>query len=483
MNYPYLFGSIDDELDFTMRDFFQEKCGLVGAIGIPTASCYVLDGLIGLEPRGERGAGIITDNDGKPHQRRRVGPVSVQFREYDNVLCAEELPGSMAIGHCRYATKGDPDSPENVQPFLFHMPFGDMAIGHNGTLVAIEQARADLKKQGAVFTTTTDTEVFAHLISRSDGDNLEKRILAALAEIKAAYSFLIMAGGKIYAIRDRYGVRPLSMAYLKGGYIIASETFPFDQMDARYWRDVEPGEMVVFESGCQYHSVRYAEAESRLCVFEPVYFMHPRSRINGVYVEDFRRHLGLAMAARIKDKARSEGADCVVPIMDSGEYFARGLADGLGLPYVEAFFRTRNPRGGNQNRSFTATTTEERRMAIRRKLHLRPDLIAGKNPIFADDSIVRANTCEVITGISRQAGVAKVFYASGFAPIVNPCHNGMDFQSVSQLVAVGKSIPQIKEKIGVDWLFYLYPDILEKVTKKLLNCGVCGACYSGNYPA
>jgi amidophosphoribosyltransferase len=474
----YLDGPVKDELAFNLRDLLPEECGLFFGFNIDDAAFNCVRSLRAQEPRGERGAGIISLYKGDFYPRHRVGKVSQEFREYDQDRCRKEFPGRIVGGQCRYPTMGGVNKTYNVQPYLRDTRFGKGFLAHNGTFLEAREMRQRLLAQGAVFATTSDTEIFFHVMAMSREQDLEKAVLYALKKIRAAYSLVIVFREKSFLIRDYRGTRPLSMARLGRGYVASSETFAIDQIpEARYWRDVRPGEMLVFERGKAPRSIQYAKPKPGFCEFEPIYFMRPRSKVNGCYVEDFRYALGLAYADVIRVKAKQLGIDCVVPILDSGEYLARGLADGLGVPYLEALARTKNFSENLQDRSFTAASNRERERIVRGKHNLRFDLVRGRYPLVADDSIVRANTSRIIIGWFREAGSKGVAFASGYPPITSPCLKGMDFPKHRELIAFAKNIPQIKQKIGPDWLFFLSEETLAEVTTEKLKIGICGECH------
>lgn len=488
MNPIHLCGPIAQELSFDFRSLFPENCGLAAAINISNASNITGQMLTRVEKRGERGGGIVSRRRGQFSSRRRVGPFSVQFREFNARRFRSELPGRTAIGHCRYATKGDPNNPNNVQPLMVEDSiYGPLAIAHNGTLVNVDQLRSELKKNGCKFDSTSDTEILIHLMLRSGQRSVEGAVLHALSKVVCAYSLLIMTRNKVFAIRDKYGIRPLSVGHIGDGHIICSETVAFDQFpEASYWRDVEPGEMLVFERGKKEpRSVKYAQSEERFCIFECIYFSNPRSRIHGFYHEDFRRAVGMKIAQENPELS----GDVIVAILDSGKHFAEGLADALSLRqstpfqqlYREAFQRAHGPLGG-QTRSFTAVTTEERVSVVRKKLHLKKEEVIGKRVIVVDDSIVRSNTAKVIVSMLKSAGAKEVIFAVGFPPIIDVCPSGMDFQTRRQLIAHRRKIESVRCEIGADQLIYLTPKGLYKVVSETYLCGICGGCFDGSYP-
>ncbi len=493
MSVMFLEGLVEEELDFNFRDVFLENCGLAAAINLSGASYVVGQMVPMIEKRGERGGGVVSRRGGKLHHRRRVGPFSVQFRTFDKKRFDDELPGRAAIAHCRYATKGDPEFVANVQPLtVIESKYGPFAIAHNGTLVNAEPIKKRLVKAGCAFHSTSDTEILIHLILDSEKKTIEEAIRSALTQVEASYSLLIISRDKVFAIRDRFGVRPLSIAKMGEGYLVCSETVAFDQFPgAEYWRDVEPGEMVVFsrlKKEC--YGVKYAEANEMFCIFESIYFSNPRSRKNGFFHEDFRFQIGVELARDVCEELIREGSPpLVAPVLDSGKHFAEGVASGIASimgwsfekMYKEVFQRAHGPLGG-QARSFTSVTTEERIAVVLKKLNLRKDEVVGRTVVVVDDSIVRSNTIKVIVDMLKRAGAAKIIVVVGFPPIVNICPNGMDFQTRKQIVAFSRTTQEIKELVGCDVLMYLRVEDLLKIVKSSYNCGICGGCFGWRYP-
>jgi amidophosphoribosyltransferase len=489
------------DLDDDLRAIFPENCGLAAAINLPNASYVAAQMITAIEKRGERGGGVVSRRRGVLYERRRVGPFSVQFREFSARKFRQELPGKNAIAHCRYATKGDPNLVANVQPlFVKDSRYGSFAIAHNGTLVNVEAIRKKLIKDGCKFDSTSDTEIFIHLILKSGRKRIEEAIVEAVKQVECAYSLLVITRDKVFAIRDFFGVRPLSIAKMNDGWLVCSETVAFDQFaEAQYVQDVAPGTMAVFEKGKSGFAVKdYIPAERRaavdavqkmrqefLCIFEAIYFSNPRSKLKGVYHEDFRRAIGRQLVFENKDLA----GDLVIPILDSGKHFAEGLAGALcnrlGVPfqklYEEILQRAHGPLGG-QKRSFTSVNTGERVSIVRKKLHLKKEAVEGRDVILVDDSIVRSNTAKVVVKMVREAGAKKVIFCVCFPPINNICPNGMDFQTRSQLIAYKKDIEAIRQEIGADQLIYLSVAGLYETVKKVYDCGICGGCFGGSYP-
>lgn len=452
----------------------KEKCGLAAAINLDNASRYVYDCLALMQHRGEASVGIVS-NDGAFSYRRRIGKVMHQFGGYD----FSKLPGAMSTGHNRYATSGSPGDITDIQPLIVKKSkFGMFTLAHNGTLAHTSAIEENLIGEGVTFQSSTDSELLIKLITRKGTEDIITAIIESLKEIKAAYSLLIQTNDKIIAVRDKFGVRPLSIGKIKKGYLVASETYVFDQFpECDFVRDVHPGEIVVFEKGKEsFTSIQYAQQDEAFCVFEGIYFSNPRSMYKGSYHEDFRKDLGRQLY-----NDNNIQADIIIPILDSGKMAAIGVALESGIPYEEAFLRIHDPPRSN-NRSFTSPTQKERIQTAHMKLNLRKSSIKGKDVLVVDDSLVRSNTLKVINQRLREAGAKSIINFISAPPIINICQYGMDFQNKEELAAHNYKIEQIAEKIDADKLVFQSLKGLKKCVKKNYNCGVCSGCFGGKYP-
>ncbi len=480
----YLKGSIKEETGFDLREIMHENCALAAAVNVYNASCSVYECLLHEENRGEAGVGIVCRSGDDFFQRRRVGSVSTQFNGMKEDDFARKLPGRVAIGHNRYATKGSSKSLANVQPLIIEKSkYGPFSIAHNGQLVNIDKIEKMLVEKGAIFQSTTDTELIVHLIAKSGKQTIEEAIKYALRNVKTSYSLLILTQDKLFAIRDRFGVRPLSIAKYKKGYLVCSETHVFDHFpEAEFMYDVSPGEMVVFSKGKKgIERMRYAKPNKHACILEAIYFSNPRSKLNKFYHEDFRKETGRQIVIECKKKRIIIRGDYVVPILDSGKHAALGLAKESGIEFEEHFQRTHSFKF-LQSRSFTAATIEERKKIVEKKLNLRKDRVVGKDIIIVDDTIVRSTTMKVLVQILKDAGARRVIVCIASPPIIDICPSGMDYQETNQIVAHGKTIDEIKNIIGADELIYLSLSGLNKVVKRTYKCGICSGCFGGKYP-
>jgi len=476
-----------------LRDILNESCGLAGAVNIPIASEVVRQMILVQQHRGEAGAGIASSNNNNLQIRKDKGRVDVVFP--DNFDYQQILPGDMAIGHNRYATKGSVEERCNVQPLLFkETNHGQIAIGHNGQLIDIYNERERMVKNGAIFQSTTDSETIMHLISQSDESDIEQAIASEIKKIPAAYSILIMTPSKLIALRDRYGIRPLAIAQIGEGYLVASETTAFRIFDnAQFVRHVNPGEMVIFDknkikSGKGFQSVQFAEPDENWCIFEGIYFSDPRSEYNGFMHEDFRQECGIELYRQNKEffdslKEKYSGRIAVIPLLDSGKQGAIGFSKGSGIPYKEYFMRRHNaPKA--KGRSYTAAYQDERTNIANMKLDLRSEKVDGICAITIDDSEVRGTTITSTNQRLRKAGAALIVNGVLSPMLKGTCVKGMDHQTLNELIAYqcGFDVEKIAEITGSNRTIYLSLDGLNGVVDITYRCGICSGCFGGKYP-
>ena len=465
-----------------MSDEVHDNCGLSAAIHVPNAARVARDILLPQQPRGERGCGFVTLHEHKIHYLRKLGLIDLNFPwDFDFKV----LPGPIAVGHTRYATKGGANDKHNVQPLVVRDSYqGEVAIAHNGTLVNADSWRRSLLEDGAVFQSTTDSELLLQDIARSKAKTLEEAILEKAPAFPPAFSLLVMSKEGLYALRDRYGVRPLSIAAYGGGYLLASETAAFSVIKgAKFIRDVEPGEIVAFDAGTStMRSIKYADPLEHICIFEAIYFSNPRSKCHGRFHEDFRKACGAKVYLENKDYFDGLAADCVVPILDGGKHGAIGFSKASGVPNDEAFQRCHNaPKA--RGRSYTAPTLEEREQIAYMKLDLREDTVKDKIIITIDDSCVRATTARINNKRLRDAGAKKIINVLLSPPITDICTLGMDHQDLSELVAYRcKTMEEIARAVGADKVVYLSQAGLAEVVKQTYACGYCDGCFGGTYP-
>jgi amidophosphoribosyltransferase len=448
-------------------DKFHEECGIVGVYGHPEAANLTYLGLHALQHRGQEGAGICSSNRRQLFIEKSKGLVADIFTEKR----LSNLPGDIAIGHNRYSTTGA-NTLKNVQPIMVSFSLGSLAISHNGNLVNAYELRKELESRGAIFQSTSDSEVIIHLIASSRADGFYERIIDAMDKLRGAFSLLIMTENELIAIRDPYGFRPLSLATHDGAYVIASETCAFDLIGATYMRDIDPGEMVIInEKGLKsfkpLHSPRHA-----FCIFEFIYFSRPDSYIFGNQnVNDIRKEFGRQLA-----RENPINADLVIPVPDSGVPAALGFAEESGLTFD--FGLIRNHYVG---RTFIEPKQSIRHFGVKIKLNPVKKLLEGKKVVVVDDSIVRGTTSKKIIKMLKEGGGAReVHLRISSPPTIGPCFYGIDTPTRKELIASTHSIEEIRKYITSESLSYLSLEGLLKVVPSPEK--YCTACFDNNYP-
>ncbi|MGB0989479.1 amidophosphoribosyltransferase [Halarcobacter sp.] len=420
-------------------------CAIVGIYGNENAARLASLALFSMQHRGQEATGISSSCDGKIYTKKDSGLVSEVFT--DEAL--NYLKGNMAIGHNRYSTAGG-DSIFDAQPVSAKYKLGEMSIVHNGNLINKNEVRQELIEEGAIFQTEMDTENLIHLIAKSSHERLRDRIKEGLNKTIGAYCFIIQSRSKQFVIRDRYGIRPLSLGKIKtGGYIVASETCAFDLVDAEFIRDVKPGEMLIFADGYdEPESIQLFEPEFRPCAFEYVYFARPDSVIDGKNVYRTRENMGKALAKN--DEGNSIKVDMVVPVPDSGVPAALGYAAQSKVPFEYGIIRNHYV-----GRTFIEPTQEMRNMKVKMKLSPMRSLIEGKSLLVIDDSIVRGTTSKRIVKMLKEAGAKEVHFRVASPEIKFPCYYGIDTPNQEELISHRMTKEEICEFIEADTLEYL----------------------------
>ncbi len=441
-------------------------CGIVGVFGHPEASNLAYLGLYALQHRGQESAGIVSADHDVFYRRAGMGQVADTFSR--SVL--DELPGRAAIGHVRYSTAGDSE-PANAQPFLLRHHRGPIAVGHNGNLVDAAIVRADLEGEGAIFQTTTDTEVLLHLVARSRESDVVDAIVQALRQVRGAYSLLFLVPGRLIAVRDPHGFRPLLLGKLGAAWVLASETCAFDLLGAQVVRELERGEVLVVDVAGA-HSFRPLEpARPAPCAFEHVYFSRPDSRVFGRSVHAVRRRLGAQLW-----REQPADVDLVVPVPDSGMFAAMGYASEGGKPFEMGLVRNHYV-----GRTFIQPSQAIRNFGVRVKLNPVREALRGKRIALIDDSIVRGTTSRKIVQMCRDAGATQVHLRISCPPTVGPCFYGIDTPKREELIASRHPVEEIRIFTGADSLGYLS---LEGLLRSL-EAGpddVCTACWTDRHP-
>lgn len=444
----------------------REYCGIFGVYGVPQCAPQIYRGLFSLQHRGQEGAGITVSDGGHISSIKGQGLVNDVF----SGKSWEELPGHLGIGHVRYSTTGSTRI-QNVQPLVVECLDGIWAVAHNGNLVNAQKLRRMYQEAGAIFQTSTDSEVLVHLLADPMFRTRPRRVARALSELKGSFAFLIMTKNAVMAARDPQGFRPLSIGRLGEGYVFASETCALDQVGAEYVRDVRPGELVTADAA-GLHSTPFAEPCAHLaqCVFEMVYFARPDSRVFGRNVHQVRYEYGRCLA-----REHAVEADVVVPIPDSGNSAALGFSQESGIPLNFGFIRNHYV-----GRTFIMPEAGDRALGVDMKLAVLPEVIRGKRVVVVDDSIVRGTTARRRVTLLREAGAKEIHVRISCPPTAHPCYFGIDFPSREELIAGGHNTEEICRYLGADSLGYLSVEGLLRPLEN--NEDFCTACFTGKYP-
>jgi amidophosphoribosyltransferase len=450
---------------FELDDKFHDECGLFGVYNHAEAANVAYLGLYALQHRGQESAGIASTDGQAFHVEKAMGWVADVFSR-DRL---KRLPGHRAIGHVRYSTAGKSNL-RNAQPITANTANGPVAIGHNGNLVNAEELRAELERDGAVFQSSSDTEVILHLLARAEGLTIADRLTRALTRVKGAYTILLLTPEAVIGVRDPSGFRPLTLGRLGETWVLASETCALDLMEAQVVRDVEPGEIVVID-GRGPTSLRPFRAAERLqCVFEYVYFARPDSVLWGHNVHQVRKVMGHQLA-----REHPVEADLVIPVPDSGVGAALGYSEESGLPFD--FGLVRNHYVG---RTFIEPEQGIRHFGVKVKLNPNREVLEGRRVVIVDDSIVRGTTSRKIVKMVRQAGAREVHVRISSPPIQWPCYYGIDTPTRKELIGSSHRVDEIQRYLAADSLGYLSLDGMLKATGGAPE-NFCHACFTGQY--
>ncbi|MFS9337229.1 amidophosphoribosyltransferase [Streptococcus intermedius] len=450
----------------------NEECGVFGIWGHPQAAQVTYFGLHSLQHRGQEGAGILTNDAGKLIRHRDTGLISEVFKNPANL---EKLTGQAAIGHVRYATAGEA-SIDNIQPF--HFKFYDMEFGlaHNGNLTNTKTLKKELEHNGAIFSSSSDTEILAHLIRCSHNPSFMGKVKEALNTVKGGFAYLLMMEDKLIAALDPNGFRPLSIGRMaNGAIVVSSETCAFEVVGAEWIRDVKPGEVVIIDnSGIQYDTYT-TDTQLAICSMEYIYFARPDSNIHGVNVHTARKRMGAQLAREFKHEA-----DIVVGVPNSSLSAAMGFAEASGLPNEMGLIKNQYTQ-----RTFIQPTQELREQGVRMKLSAVSGVVKGKRVVMIDDSIVRGTTSRRIVQLLKEAGATEVHVAIASPPLKYPCFYGIDIQTRRELIAANHSVEETRQIIGADSLTYLSIDgLIDSIGLETdaPNGGLCVAYFDGKYP-
>ncbi len=469
-----------------MSKSLNHCCGVFGILGHREAARLAYLGLYALQHRGQESSGIATANLGAMFVERGMGEVADVFTSER----LDHLPGRSAIGHVRYSTSGS-STLANAQPVRIESRRGAIALGHNGNLVNAKSIRQQLEQKGAIFTSSSDTEVMLHLFARSDYDDVADALVDALSQVRGAFTMTLLTNESLIGVRDPLGFRPLSIGVLDGAMVLASETCAFDLIGASYLRDIAPGELVVIGEESVGSSAALDAAASgpggvapgfrslrpwqrvteRRCIFEHVYFARPDSVLFGASVMDARKRMG-----RILAQEAPADADMVVPVPDGGVWASLGYSAESGLPFEPALIRNHYV-----GRTFIEPRQSIRHFGVKVKLNPVASVIRDKRIVLIDDSIVRGTTSAKIVEMIRSAGAAEVHVRVSSPPYISPCYYGIDTPNREDLVAANHSVEEICSQIGADSLAYLSHEGLQRALPDG-DTAYCGACFTTEYP-
>jgi amidophosphoribosyltransferase len=455
---------------------WHEECGVFGIVGNREAARLAYLGLYALQHRGQESAGIVTWDGEIAHTHKKMGLVNSVFRKEETF---DRLRGGVAIGHVRYSTTGQ-SRLSNAQPIVVQFRGGVIGAAHNGNLVDSAKLRASLEAGGSLFRTTTDTETILHLIARAyarrpvcRAEDLPEVLTDALADVQGAYSLVLMMGGKLVAVRDPRGYRPLCFGRVRsGGWAVASESCALDIVDAELDREVEPGEVIVMNGdGPRSYTLGSAGSPRSFCIFEYIYFSRPDSFMGGVSVDHVRRNLGRNLA-----REHPADADIVISVPDSSNTAAMGYSETSGIPLEIGLIRNHYI-----GRTFIHPRQALRDLNVRIKYNPVADTLAGRRVVVVDDSIVRGTTSRKLMRMLRDAGAREIHLRVASPPIKYPCFYGIDTPTREELIASSNDVPRIAEFIGVDSLAYLsFDGLLRSAPPPSEN--YCVACFDGSYP-
>jgi amidophosphoribosyltransferase len=442
-------------------------CGIIGVSGIAEAAQLAYLGLYALQHRGQESAGIVAiDRDGCARSHRGMGLVSETFA--DDLFV--KLPGDVAVGHTRYSTTGSTVL-ANAQPCSANTRCGPLALAHNGNLTNAAEIKRDLVDKGAIFTSSSDSEVLVHLIARSDAPTVDGQIRDALEQVEGAYSLVITVGRTMYAVVDSRGFRPLVLGRLGNGHVVASETCALDLIGATLVRELQPGDFLLIEGNRVEALPRLSPRPVSRCVFELVYFARPDSQVFGESVDRVRRELGRVLAR----EHPAPGGEVVFSVPDSANAMALGYSEASGIKLEHGLIRNHYV-----GRTFINPTQDRRIAKVKIKFNPVREAIAGKSVVVVDDSLVRGNTSKSLVQMIRGAGAREVHLRLASPPITGPCHYGIDTPTREELIGSTHSVEEIRNFLGVDSLGYLSLDGMLRAAGSMT--GFCHACFSGQYP-
>jgi amidophosphoribosyltransferase len=453
-------------------DRLREECGVFGIFGHPDAAAITALGLHALQHRGQEAAGIVSFDGKRFHSERRMGLVGDNFSRREVI---DRLPGNAAVGHVRYSTTGETVL-RNVQPLFAELDGGGFAIGHNGNLTNGLTLRRQLVREGAMMQSTTDTEVILHLVARSSRTRFVDRFIDGLRQIEGAYAFVGLTNKKLIGARDPLGIRPLVMGMLDGCPILASETCALDIIGAKYVRDIENGEVIVFDDEGAHTHKPFPPVAPRPCIFEYIYFARPDSIVGGRSVYTVRKNMGAVLA-----QESPADADVIVPVPDSGVPAAIGFSQASGIPYELGIIRNHYV-----GRTFIEPTQQIRQLGVRLKHSANRAVVGGRRIVLVDDSIVRGTTSTKIVQMMRDAGAKEVHFRISSPPITHPDYYGIDTPEREKLLAATHDLEGMRQFIGADSLAFLSVDGIYRAMgydgRDPARPQFTDHCFTGEYP-
>lgn len=445
----------------------KANCGVVGIYGHPEAAQLTYLCLYALQHRGQEGSGIVSSNGKEFKSHRAQGLVSDIFSDVTNL---KKLKGSIAIGHNRYSTTGG-NTPANVQPLIMKLKSGPIAISHNGNLVNAKPIRNSLMKEGSIFQTSSDSEIIVHLMAKSQKKTLTEQLKYAFSRINGAYSLTLLTKNAVAAIRDPKGFRPLCIGSKDGAYIIVSESCALDLVEAKYMRDVEPGELIIIDNNGLHSEKLFPVEKKAYCIFEYIYFSRPDSKVFGEYVDKTRRKFGKKLA-----EIKPAQGDIVISVPDSSNTAALGFSHKSEIRFEIGLIRNHYI-----GRTFIHPIQSQRDFNVKIKFNPVGGVLEGRRVVVVEDSIVRGTTLKKLVKMIRKAGAKEVHIRVSSPPIISPCFYGMDFPTKEELIANNKTIEEIRTFLDVDSLEYFpLKDLLETVENR--ETSFCSACFGGEYP-
>jgi amidophosphoribosyltransferase len=453
-------------------DRLREECGVFGVFAHPEAAAITALGLHALQHRGQEAAGMVSFDGKRFHSERRMGLVGDTFSRREVI---ERLPGSSVIGHVRYSTTGETIL-RNVQPLFAELDGGGFAIGHNGNLTNGLALRRQLVRDGALMQSTTDTEVILHLVARARRNRFIDRFIEGLRQLEGAYSFVGLTNKKLIGARDPLGIRPLVIGRLDACPILASETCALDIIGAKYIRDVDNGEIVVFDDEGMHSHKPFPPMPPRPCIFEYIYFSRPDSIVGGRPVYEVRKTMGAQLA-----REAPAAADIIVPVPDSGVPAAIGYAQASGIPYELGIVRNHYV-----GRTFIQPSQSIREIGVRLKHSANRAVVAGKRIVLIDDSLVRGTTSVKIIKMMRDAGASEVHMRIASPPITHSDYYGIDTPERDKLLAATHDLEGMREFIGADSLAFLSIDGIYRAMgyekRDPARPQFTDHCFTGDYP-